>query len=146
MHLVGFLVWFSRPWGNVFKPLASKKWNLYKKETFHNIYGLTIVCVKFNNWKLTKSLFLFFVRIVLLYADKLFVQRTVLGVILKTIWHNGAFTKVLPSTTLHFVSRSHSYLPCEIGIYTVNLVGSIVHYPQKDERLLSKETAVPCQW
>ena len=34
--------------------------NLKKKKKNHDFYGLTIVCVKFNNWKLTTSLFLFF--------------------------------------------------------------------------------------
>ena len=56
-----------------------------KKRKILDFYGLTIVCVKFNKWKLTTSLFLFFMRIVQLYVDKIFVQRTVLGVILKTI-------------------------------------------------------------
>ena len=37
-----------------------EKRNFKKREKFHDIYGLTIVCVKFNNWKLTTSLFLFF--------------------------------------------------------------------------------------
>ena len=45
-----------------------------KKKKFHDIYGLTIVCVKFNNWRLTTSLFLFFY--VQFYVDKIFVPRT----------------------------------------------------------------------
>ena len=47
--------------------------------------GLPFVCVKFNNWKLTTSLFLFFMRIVQIYVDKIFVQRTELWLIFKTI-------------------------------------------------------------
>ena len=31
-----------------------------KREKFQNIYGLTIVCAKFNNWKLMTCLFLLF--------------------------------------------------------------------------------------
>ena len=34
---------------------------IYKKEKFHDM-RLTIVCVKFNDWKLMTSLFLFFMR------------------------------------------------------------------------------------
>ena len=60
------------------------------------------------------SLFLFFMRLVQLYVDKIFVQRTELWLIFKNVSFNGAFTKILPSTTLYFVSRSHSYLPSEI--------------------------------
>ena len=58
---------------------------ILRKEKFPDIYGLTIVCVKFNNWKLMTSLFLFCIRVVQLYADKIFVQGTELWLIFKTI-------------------------------------------------------------
>ena len=47
---------------------------------------LTIVCANFNNWKLTTSLFLFFNEdIVQFCVDNIFVQRTELWLILKTV-------------------------------------------------------------
>ena len=56
-----------------------------KKEKFHDMW-LTIVCAKFNNWKLTTSLFLFFNEdIVQFCVDDIFVQRTELLLILKTV-------------------------------------------------------------
>ena len=127
MHLVGHVLkLFSRPWGNDFNPLATTKYIKFikkKRGKFHDIYGLTIVCVKFNNWKLTTSLFLFFMGIVQIYIDRIFVQRTELWLIFKTIWFKWCIYK---NTTFHYtvLCFQKSLISTQWDIYTVYLVGS----------------------
>ena len=56
----------------------------------------------------------FFMRIVQFYVDNIFVQRTELWLILKTIWFDAAFARIVLYLPLLYVSGHYSYLPSEI--------------------------------
>ena len=56
----------------------------------------------------------FFMRIVQFYVDNIFVQRTELWLILKTIWFDAAFARIVLYLPLLYVSGRYLYLLSEI--------------------------------
>ena len=71
----------------------------------------------------------------------IFVQRTELWMILKTINFDLIVHLQVYYLQILYVSRSQSYLPSELHTLNIKFYWDVVYYPQKDERLICKDTA-----
>ena len=140
---------FSSLWGIVFEPFASKRWNLCEKSKISWYVVDHCSSAKFNNWKLTTSLLLWLVihemfvkwymkwkvysyfcmKIMQFSVDNIFVQRTELWLIFKTIWFNGGynFSIVLPTTAFYKILRYYARSGWRKGVFAGEYVKMVVY-------------------
>ena len=86
----------------------------------------------------------FFMRIVQFYVDNIFVQRTELWLILKTIWFDAAFARIVLYLPLNFICPDATLIPTQWDtVHAVHLVGRLCTTHKKMKAYFVKKTVEP---